>query len=244
MSYLGSWKIDDYLTFYVNTHKFDTGNVYDADAAPTYRIYEDETGTPILTGTMALLDDVNTVGFYSEQVQLLAAGGFEKGKSYCIRVLGVVNSVSGVELLTFQIEAEVDINTNSAGLALESTLTAMKGAGWTDETLVAILDAVGGGGANTVTITVYAHGSTTPIPEYQIDIWNSAGTVFITSIKTGVLGTVQANLDSGTYLLRGRKVGYDADNESETFIVSAILLTKTIYATAVTPSSDWTTGEW
>jgi len=45
---------------------------------------------------------------------------------------------------------------NVSSLALEATLTAMKGAGWTDETMVAILAAVesiSGAGVNTVTAT-------------------------------------------------------------------------------------------
>ena len=41
--YLGSWKIDDYLTFPANTHNQSTGAATDNDTAPpTYRIYEDE----------------------------------------------------------------------------------------------------------------------------------------------------------------------------------------------------------
>ena len=88
--YLGSYKIDDLLTFYANTHTPSTGAAVDADAVPGYRIYEDETGTPILTGSMALLDDTNTVGFYSEQVTLSTVNGLEKGKCYTVRVTGVV----------------------------------------------------------------------------------------------------------------------------------------------------------
>jgi len=84
MSYLGSWKIDDLLTFAIVTTRVDTGAATDADSAPAYRVYEDETATPILTGTMALLDSANTAGFYSEQITLSAANGFEKGKSYNI----------------------------------------------------------------------------------------------------------------------------------------------------------------
>jgi len=113
MGYLGSWKIDDQLTFAANTFTPSTGAETDADAAPTYRVYEDETATPILTGSMALLDDANTVGFYSEQITLSAANGFEKGKAYTIRVRGVVGGVAGAEVHTFQIEAEVDANTIS-----------------------------------------------------------------------------------------------------------------------------------
>src|SRR3990167_9415635 len=110
MAYYGSWKIDDLLTFYANTTKFDTGVATDADAVATYRIYEDETATPILTGSMALLDSVNTAGFYSEQITLSAANGFEKGKSYAIYIAATVNSVAGASHHNFQIEAEVDAN--------------------------------------------------------------------------------------------------------------------------------------
>jgi len=108
MSYIGSWKIDDLLTFTTQTQSFSTGAETDADAAPSYRVYEDETGTPILTGTMALLDDANTIGFYSEQITLSAANGFEKGKSYNVRIRAVVGGVASGSLRNFQIQAEVD----------------------------------------------------------------------------------------------------------------------------------------
>jgi hypothetical protein len=110
MSYYGSWKIDDLLTFSANTHRFDTGAATDADGAPAYRVYEDETSTPILTGTMALLDSSNTAGFYSEQITLSAANGLEKGKSYTIYISAAVNSVTGTMSHNFQMEAEVDAN--------------------------------------------------------------------------------------------------------------------------------------
>lgn len=123
MSYLGSWKIDDALTFYANTTRFDTGAATDADSAPAYRVYEDETGTPILTGTMALLDSANTAGFYSEQITLSAANGFEKGKCYVIYIAATVNSVAGASHHTLQIEAEVDANvvSDKTGYSLTQT---------------------------------------------------------------------------------------------------------------------------
>jgi hypothetical protein len=110
MSYYGSWKIDDLLTFSANTHRFDTGAATDADSAASYRVYEDETSTPLLTGSMALLDSANTAGFYTEQITLSAANGFEKGKSYTIYVSATVNSVTGTMSHNFQMEAEVDAN--------------------------------------------------------------------------------------------------------------------------------------
>ena len=120
MSYMGSWKIDDLLTFTVNTHTPSTGAAADADAAPSYRVYEDETATPLLTGSMALLDTANTDGFYSEQITLSAASGFEKGKSYSIYVSAAVGGITGTISHSFQMEAEVDANvvSDKTGYAL------------------------------------------------------------------------------------------------------------------------------
>ena len=98
----GRLRIDEWHTFTVNTHDPSTGAATDADAAPTYRIYEDETGTPILTGTMTLLDGANTAGFYSERIQLTAAAGFEEGKSYNIYIEAAVGGVTGTTRRSFQ----------------------------------------------------------------------------------------------------------------------------------------------
>lgn len=107
MSYMGSWNIDDVVTFYAQTHRFDTGNATDADSVPSYRVYENETTAPLLTGSMALLDSSNTAGYYSEQITLSAANGFEDGKCYCIRIEATVNSVVSSTLRTLQINARV-----------------------------------------------------------------------------------------------------------------------------------------
>ena len=112
MTYYGSWKINDLLTFYANVHNASTGAQSAAAAGPNYRVYEDETSTPILTGSMAALD-TTLVGFYSEQITLIASTGFEKGKSYSIFVVASVASVTGTLHHNFQIEAEVDANTVS-----------------------------------------------------------------------------------------------------------------------------------
>ena len=109
-AYLGSWSIDDYLTFTCNTHTPATGAATDADAVPAYRIYEDETAVPITTGDMAKLDDAGTTGFYSERIQLLAATGFEQGKCYTIYISAAVGGVTGTKDHSFQIEAEVDVS--------------------------------------------------------------------------------------------------------------------------------------
>lgn len=107
--------IDKSLTFYVNTHDGVAG-VIDADSVPSYRIYEDETGTPILTGSMAKLDDTNTVGYYSEAIACSAANGFEVGKSYCIRILATIDSVDYVEVQYFDVIAD----THATALAIKA----------------------------------------------------------------------------------------------------------------------------
>lgn len=122
--YIGSWAIDDNMTFYVNTHVADSGTEWDADSVPTYRIYEDETGTPLLTGSMALLDSTNTEGFYSEQVALTAANGFEQGKTYAVRKTAVVSGIQGSEVDYFQIEAEVNISAISGDNTAANNLEA------------------------------------------------------------------------------------------------------------------------
>jgi hypothetical protein len=87
--------LEDNLTFSVCTHDPDTGNLSDADAVPSYRLYEDETATPILTGNMAKLDDANTTGFYTELIACTAANGFESGKSYTVYIQATVDSDQG-----------------------------------------------------------------------------------------------------------------------------------------------------
>jgi hypothetical protein len=105
----GPWHIDDTLTFTVVTHRVDTGALTDADSVPSYRVYEDETATAILTGSMAKLDDTNTTGFYSEQLTLSAANGFENGKSYSIYITAAVNSVTGGQTFNFKVDVP-DVN--------------------------------------------------------------------------------------------------------------------------------------
>jgi hypothetical protein len=103
--YLGSWKIDDLLTFPANTHSASTGAAADADSVPSYLVYEDETGTAILSGSMAKLDDANTTGLYSEQIPLSAANGFEVGKTYTVYITATVGGVTGTMSHTFQVAA-------------------------------------------------------------------------------------------------------------------------------------------
>lgn len=124
MGYLGSWKVGDSLTFYAATHSASTGAATSADAAPVYRVYEDETSAALASGTMATLASANVTGFYSEQIALASATGYEKGKCYAIAKTAAVASVSAVEVDVFQIEAEVDANIVSDKTGYTSSVSA------------------------------------------------------------------------------------------------------------------------
>jgi phenylacetate-coenzyme A ligase PaaK-like adenylate-forming protein len=87
-------EIGDNLVFSVTTHAA-TGELTDADSVPAYRVYEDETATPILTGSMAKLDDANTLGFYTESIACTAGNGFENGKTYTIYITAAVGGTTG-----------------------------------------------------------------------------------------------------------------------------------------------------
>jgi hypothetical protein len=91
----GEVQIGDSLVFSICTHDADTGALTDAAGAPTYRVYEDETAVPILTGTMAVLDTVNTTGFYTEKIDCTVANGFENGKTYTVYIEATVDGITG-----------------------------------------------------------------------------------------------------------------------------------------------------
>jgi hypothetical protein len=73
---------------------------------------------------MAKLDDANTTGFYSEQITLSAANGFEAGKCYTIYITAAVNSVTGGQHHTFKVEAAPA--TASALATVDSNVSAIK----------------------------------------------------------------------------------------------------------------------
>lgn len=87
------------LYFYANTHRFDTGVATDADSPPAYRVYRMEDGTPVVTGSMALLDSVNTAGFYSEAVSL---AGYDPGEYACY-ISATVNAIVGTKSFPFTV---------------------------------------------------------------------------------------------------------------------------------------------
>src|SRR3990172_3338955 len=119
--------LGDSAVFSICTHDPDTGVLTDADSAPAYRVYEDETGTAILTGTMTKLDDSNTTGFYTEQIACTAANGFENAKSYTIYIQATVDSDTGGIAYAFSAEvAGVPSASSSSGVDA-GTITMLRG---------------------------------------------------------------------------------------------------------------------
>ena len=95
-------ELSENLTFSVCTHDPDTGVLTDADAVPTYRVYEDGTEAAILNGNMDdgsgaadQFDDANTTGFYVKTIACTTANGFETGKSYTIYIEATVDGDKG-----------------------------------------------------------------------------------------------------------------------------------------------------
>lgn len=121
--YLGSFGIDDYVGIPAATHRFTTGGVY-APSVLTYSIYEEATdggideNVDMVPGTP--FDAV--VGCYWIRRQLTTAAGFESGKNYMVLVKATVDSVSAIQMHTFQVEAKVRASlTHIMGTALAGT---------------------------------------------------------------------------------------------------------------------------
>jgi hypothetical protein len=114
---MGYAKIDDVRTISAQFTRPSTQEAYDATGSPAYRVYESTTTTPILTGSLALQDDGNTVGFYSANITVSAANGFEVDKTYTVRVSATVDSVAqGGIVDRFQVrDLAVDIDSDDYG---------------------------------------------------------------------------------------------------------------------------------
>lgn len=114
------------VVFTVQTSRFSTGEKFDATGMPAYRIYEGENGTPILTGSMSLLDDAGTVGYYSEEIITSAGNGFEDGKSYDIRVTATIDGVAAAFPMSFTATTKLvsglnDFDSSSDTVILDAT---------------------------------------------------------------------------------------------------------------------------
>ena len=126
------------LTFTIQARAA-TGAPVAATGAVSYSAYEDETATAIVTGSMTQL--ASQTGFYSEQIECTTDNGFERYKSYTIRITATVSSVSVAKTYTFLCLGTEDTVTATTG-ALTSTANFKSYAGITstdDDTLIGYL---------------------------------------------------------------------------------------------------------
>jgi hypothetical protein len=137
--YIGSWKIDDILQHKVQTSSVTTGAATDADAVPTWRMYEDGTTTPVTTGSYTTFNSL--AGFYNAAITLAAAIGYEKGKNYYIRYSATVASIIGADVDTFQIEAEVDAN--SVSITVNANVSSVSAGSFQSITIGSVAGTVG-----------------------------------------------------------------------------------------------------
>ncbi len=207
MSGLSERFVDDTMTFYAVTTKFDTGVATDADAVPAYRVYEEETATAILTGNMALLDSANTAGFYSEQITLSAANGFEVGKCYAIYIAATVNSVAGASHREFVVRKK-PLTPTTEGRELDVTATGGAGIDW----------------ANVESPTTANNLSSTNIATNQVvaSVSGAVGSV------TGAVGSVTGAVGSVTGNVGGNVTGTVAGVTPATAAQVAAVLTTQI----------------
>ncbi len=105
MQFLGNYRIDDYLAFGVQLHRFSSGAVYAPTGDVTYTFYENNSTSGAPTG--GNLGQLNSkTGLYTARVQLTTANGFEADKQYFIHVEATVDSVAAGELLMFNTISE------------------------------------------------------------------------------------------------------------------------------------------
>jgi hypothetical protein len=175
--YIGSWKIDDILQHKVQTSSVTTGAATDADAVPTWRVYEDSTTTPVTTGSYTTFNSL--AGFYNAAITLAAAIGYEKGKNYYIRYSATVASIIGADVDTFQIEAEVDAN--SVSITVNANVSSVSAGSFQSITIGSVAATVN---ANVASVSSGAFQSVT--------IGSVAGTVGSVAAAVTVNATSQA----------------------------------------------------
>lgn len=157
--YLGSWKIDDYVDIVASTHSPTTGASTDATSI-TYTVYENGSDTEIIAATAMTKFDSET-GVYLNHVQLTAAAGFEKGKTYAILIKATVSSIATTMWHTLQIEAEVDANVVSA-TGVDANVTQISGDSTAADNLELDYDGTGYAKANSTIGTLTTYTGNTP----------------------------------------------------------------------------------
>jgi hypothetical protein len=90
--------LGEVVHFDVTTRNIATGVGCDADAAPTFSVFEEDTDTAIVTGTMTKRTALT--GNYRGTFTASTANGFEVGKFYIIVVAGTVGGIVDKEVIS------------------------------------------------------------------------------------------------------------------------------------------------
>lgn len=97
-------ELNDSFSYGFATHDASNQSA-DADALPTYAVYESGGDAAILTGSASKLDDAGTVGLYDVAFEVSAANGFEVGKFYQLRISATVATVAKNKVVNFRVSA-------------------------------------------------------------------------------------------------------------------------------------------
>lgn len=211
MGFLGDrWAIGDTLYFEAQTQG--SSGPVDADSAPTYRVYEQGVTAPLLTGSMSLLDSTNTDGFYSANIALTAANGFERGKSYYIRKYGVVSTQPGAKVDTFRITgAGVTSFSAVAGWpTLADVQTRLEEMGLTaprDDTIEGMIAAAVGRWERVTRFSPFLNAAETETARYYRPVYSVTEEVYFVFFDNGVFDTPSEVLSGGYYGSDGAYTG-------------------------------------
>jgi hypothetical protein len=110
---------------------------------------------------MAKLDDAGTTGFYSEQISLTDANGFELNKDYCIRITATVDGQTTATIYTFRIGPIDAIRAETAQAGAAGSITLDAGASAVDDFYKGLaVQPISGTGAGQVRLITAYNGTT------------------------------------------------------------------------------------
>jgi hypothetical protein len=122
MSFIGTPTIGSQLPFSLTVSDPSTQQPTDADALPTYKVYEQGENTPLDQGEMSIVDDAGTVGFYRGVLDL-SLDGYESNKTYSILITAAVGGITGQTTREFHVLPVLDVSTPDSTATLSDLAT-------------------------------------------------------------------------------------------------------------------------
>ena len=151
-----------------------------------------------------------------------------------VRIWSQFAAIAGDEMDLVDAPNATAITAIQKDLALEATLTAMKGAGWTDETLVSLqasIELLTGGGANTVTVTA-SNGSGTLANGVPVTVTDASDNT-VGVLTTNALGVATFYLDDGDYTFVTGTTTSWAGSSTDATVSGATAVALTLTAQAI-----------